>query len=73
MRERMEKEIKEIGKMIGRSSRLIFGVCAIISSVVAIFGMNALPVMAAEDVEKDRFAGLFLWQKVNSNSLFDTY
>lgn len=38
--------------MAGRSSRLIFGACAIISGVAAMFGMNALPVMAAEDVSE---------------------
>lgn len=48
----MKKEIEEIGKMAGRSSRLIFGACAIISGVAAMFGMNALPVMAAEDVSE---------------------
>ena len=53
MREtKMKKEIEEIGKMAGRSSRLIFGACAIISGVAALFGMNALPVMAAEDVSE---------------------
>ena len=53
MREtKMKKEIEEIGKMAGRSSRLIFGACAIISGVAAMFGMNALPVMAAEDVSE---------------------
>ena len=36
--------------MAGRSSRLIFGACAIISGAAAMFGMNALPVMAVEDV-----------------------
>ena len=36
--------------MAGRSSRLIFGACAIISGAEAMFGMNALPVMAVEDV-----------------------
>ena len=39
--------------MAGRSSRLIFGACAIISGVAAMFGMNALPVMAAEDVGEE--------------------
>lgn len=34
-------------------SRLIFGACAIISGITAMFGMNALPVMAAEDVGAD--------------------
>lgn len=48
----MKKEIEEIGKMAGRSSRLIFGAYAIISGVAAMFGMNALPVMAAEDVSE---------------------
>ena len=48
----MKKEIEEIGKMAGGSSRLIFGACAIISGVAAMFGMNALPVMAAEDVSE---------------------
>ena len=48
----MKKEIEEIGKMAGRSSRLIFGACAIISGAAAMFGMNALPVMAAEDVSE---------------------
>lgn len=48
----MKKEIEEIRKMAGRSSRLIFGACAIISGVAAMFGMNALPVMAAEDVSE---------------------
>lgn len=48
-----KKEIKEIGKMTGRSSRMIFGACAIISGVAAMFGMNALPVMAAEVVGED--------------------
>lgn len=53
MREtKMKKEIEEIGKMAGRSSRLIFGACAIISGVAAMFGMNALPVMASEDVSE---------------------
>lgn len=53
MREtKMKKEIEEIGKMAGRSSRLIFGAYAIISGVAAMFGMNALPVMAAEDVSE---------------------
>lgn len=53
MREtKMKKKIEEIGKMAGRSSRLIFGACAIISGVAAMFGMNALPVMAAEDVSE---------------------
>lgn len=53
MREtKMKKEIEEIGKMAGRSSRLIFGACAIISGVAAMFGMNALPVMAAEDASE---------------------
>ena len=36
--------------MTGRSSRLIFGACAIISGVAAMFGINALPVMATEVV-----------------------
>lgn len=36
--------------MAGRSSRLIFGACVIISGAAAMFGMNALPVMAVEDV-----------------------
>lgn len=36
--------------MAGRSSRLIFGACAIISGAAAMFGMNALPVMAVEGV-----------------------
>ena len=48
-----QKEIKEIGKMAGRSSRLIFGACAIISGAAAMFGMNALPVMATEDVGEE--------------------
>lgn len=48
--EKNKKEIKEIGKMTGKSSRLIFEACAIISGVAAMFGMNALPVMAAEVV-----------------------
>lgn len=39
--------------MTGRSSRMIFGACAIISGVAAMFGMNALPVMAAEVVGED--------------------
>lgn len=51
--EKNKKEIKEIGKMAGRSSRLIFGACAIISGVAAMFGMNALPVMAAENVGEE--------------------
>lgn len=39
MREtKMKKEIEEIGKMAGRSSRLIFGACAIISGVVRCSG-----------------------------------
>ena len=51
--EKNKKEIKEIGKMAERSSRLIFGACVIISGVAAMFGMNALPVMAAEDVGEE--------------------
>lgn len=43
--------------MIGRSSRLIFGACAIIFGVAAMFGMNALPVMAAEDVGEEVTVG----------------
>ena len=39
--------------MAGRSSRLIFGACAIISGAAAMFGMNALPVMAVEAVSED--------------------
>lgn len=39
--------------MAGRSSRLIFGACVIISGAAAMFGMNALPVMAAEVVGED--------------------
>lgn len=48
-----KKEIKEIGKMAGRSSRLIFGACVIISGAAAMFGMNTLPVMAAENVGEE--------------------
>lgn len=39
--------------MAGRSSRLIFGACVIISGAAAMFGMNALPVMAVEVVGED--------------------
>lgn len=43
--------------MTGRSSRLIFGACAIISGVAAMFGMNALPVMAAANVSEEVTVG----------------
>lgn len=43
--------------MAGRSSRLIFGACAIISGITAMFGMNALPVMATEDVSEEVTVG----------------
>lgn len=43
--------------MAGRSSRLIFGACAIISGVAAMFGMNALPVMAAENAGEEVTVG----------------
>lgn len=43
--------------MTEKSSRLIFGACAIISGVAAMFGMNALPVMAAEDVSEEMAVG----------------
>lgn len=52
-----KKEIKEIGKMAGRSSRLIFGACVIISGAAAMFGMNTLPVMAAENVGEEMAVG----------------
>ena len=51
-----KKEIKEIGKMAGRS-RLIFGACVIISGAAAMFGMNTLPVMAAENVGEEMAVG----------------
>lgn len=43
--------------MIGRSSRLIFGACAVISGVVAMLVMNALPVMTAEDIGEEVAVG----------------
>lgn len=36
-------------KMREMRSRLIFGACTVISSTAAMFGMNVLPVMAAEN------------------------
>ena len=48
-----KKEIKEIGKMAGRSSRLIFGECVIISGAAAMIGMNTLPEQAAENVGEE--------------------
>lgn len=43
--------------MIGRSSRLIFGACAVISGVAAMLVMNALPVMTAEDIGEEVAVG----------------
>ena len=43
--------------MAGRSSRLIFGACVIISGAAAMCGMNTLPVMAAENVGEEMAVG----------------
>lgn len=40
-------------KMREMRSRLIFGACTIISGAAAMFGVNVLPVMAAESVGEE--------------------
>ena len=42
-----KRKIKEIKNVF------MFGACATVSGVAAMFGMNAFPVMAAEDVGED--------------------
>ena len=49
--------MREIKKKRERRNRLIFGACTIASGAAAILGMNALPVMAAEDVGKEMVVG----------------
>ena len=49
MREKRERKWeRKDGKQI--RNKFIFGACTVISGVAAMFGINALPVMAAEDV-----------------------
>ena len=36
-----------------RINKLIFGACTIVSGAVAMLWINALPVMAAEDIGKE--------------------
>ena len=40
-----------------RRNKLIFGVCTIVSGAAAMLGINALPVMAAEDVGEEMAVG----------------
>lgn len=67
-----KKEIKEIGKMAGRSSRLIFGACVIISGAAAMFGMNTLPVMAAENVGEEMTVSDGVGDNVGTGTKADT-
>lgn len=48
---------REMKKKRERRSRLIFGACTVISGVAAMFGINALPVMAAEDIGEEMTVG----------------
>lgn len=47
-----KRKIKEIKNVF------MFGACAAVSGVAAMLGMNALPVMAAEDVGEDVGTGV---------------
>lgn len=40
-----------------RRNKLIFGACTIVSGAAAMLGINALPVMAAEDVGEEVAVG----------------
>lgn len=51
------EENREIKRKRERRSRLIFGACTIISGAAAMFGINALPVIAAEDVGEEMVVG----------------
>lgn len=58
--------------MTEKSSRLIFGACAIISGVAAMFGMNALPVMAAENVGEEMTVSDGVGDNVGTGTKADT-
>lgn len=58
--------------MAGRSSRLIFGACAIISGAAAMFGMNTLPVMAAENVGEEMTVSDGVGDNVGTGTKADT-
>ena len=49
--------MREMKKKRKRRNRLIFGACTIISGAAAMLGMNALPVMAAEDIGEEMAVG----------------
>ena len=56
MREKREiKWERKEGKKI--KNKFIFGACTVISGAAAMFGINALPVMAAEDVGEEMTIG----------------
>lgn len=40
-----------------RINKLIFGACTIVSGAAAMLGINALPVMAAEDIGEEMVVG----------------
>ena len=58
--------------MTEKSSRLIFGACAVVSSVAAMFGMNALPVMAAENVGEEMTVSDGVGDNVGTDTKADT-
>lgn len=59
--ENVTEEIMKIEKIRKkkreRRNRLIFGACTIASGAAAMLGINALPVMAAEDVGEEMAVG----------------
>ena len=60
-KENVTEEIMRIEKIRKkkreRRNMLIFGACTIASGAAAMFGINALPVMAAEDVGEEMAIG----------------
>ena len=51
------KRIEEMKKKRERRNKLIFGACTIVSGAAAMLGINALPVMADEDVGEEMVVG----------------
>ena len=49
--------MRKIKKKRERRNRLIFGACTVISGAAAMLGINALPVMASEDVGEEMAVG----------------
>lgn len=53
----MRMEEREMKKKRERINKLIFGACTIVSGAAAMLGINALPVMASEDVVEEMTIG----------------